>query len=286
MNNKVILLTGSTSGIGEAAVKELARSASTLILPVRNITKGEELKQILNAINPNRIIDLYECDFSSLKSVKKMIENVRKNYKVIDVLANNAGIFNGRIVMTEDGIEETFQVNVLSQYLLNSSLLDLVQVSTSGRIVNLSSLGHKGGKFDLDNLNCHKENNNLGGGSKAYFNSNLYRNLLTAYYADQLQSKGSKVTVNCMHPGAIKTGLGVQNKGYINGLLIKLFGIFTKPATDGAKTLIYLCLSDEVKNASGQYFVNSKIDKANPESMNLNSAQLLIERIQVMIVDK
>jgi NAD(P)-dependent dehydrogenase (short-subunit alcohol dehydrogenase family) len=286
MNNKVILLTGSTSGIGEAAVKELVRSASALILPVRNITKGEELKQILNAINPSCIIDLYECDFSSLKSVKKMIENVRKNYKVIDVLANNAGLFNGRIVMTEDGIEETFQVNVLSQYLLNSSLLDLVQVSTSGRIVNLSSLGHKGGKFDLDNLNCQKENNNLGGGSKAYFNSNLYRNLLTAYYADQLKSNGSKVTVNCMHPGAIKTGLGVQNKGYINGLLIKLFGVFTKPATAGAKTLIYLCLSDEVKDISGQYFVNSKVDKANPESMDLASASMLVQRIKESIVDK
>jgi retinol dehydrogenase 14 len=285
MINKVILLTGATSGIGEAAVKEMVRSASTLILPVRNISKGEELKLALNAINPNCIIDLYECDFGSIKSVKQMIVNVRNKYQVIDVLANNAGLFNGNIIMTEDGVEETFQVNVLSQYLLISSLIDLIQASESGRIVNLSSLGHKGGKFDLDNLNCEKENNNLGGGSKAYFNSNLYRNLLTVYYANLLQSTGSKVTINCMHPGAIRTGLGTQNKGVINGLLIKLFGVFTKPASDGAKTLTYLCLSEEVQGVTGQYFVNSKIDKANPESMDLNSAQLLVERIKVIIAD-
>jgi retinol dehydrogenase 12 len=266
MNNKIILLTGSTSGIGLSAVKELVKQASTLILPIRSISKGETLKTELTVINPECKIDFYECDFSSLASIKSFTDNVLKNYEYIDVLANNAGVFNSTKTITKDGLEETFQVNFLSQYILNTRLLPLVQKSPNGRIVNLSSVGHKPGRYDKDNLQGQKLDSSLLSGTKLYFNSNLYRNLMTFYQAQELAKTGSKVTVNCMHPGAIKTGLGTQNQGADKSLILKVFGWFSKPANEGAKTLVYLCTSPEVEGISGKYWVNSK--QANPSKLS------------------
>jgi NAD(P)-dependent dehydrogenase (short-subunit alcohol dehydrogenase family) len=278
MTNKVILLTGSTSGIGLAAAKELVQFASVLILPVRNLKKGESLRIELNAINPKCQINLYQCDFASLKSVKTFTDSVLNNYTVLDVLANNAGIFNSDKKFTIDGIEETFQVNVLSQFLLNQSLLRLLNKSTSGRIVNLSSLGHKGGRFDINNLNGENIKSNLRGGAQLYFNSNLHRNLLTVLLADTLSQLKSTVTVNCMHPGAIATGLGTQNEGADKSWFLKVFQMFTKPAHEGAKTLVYLCLDESISGITGKYWVNCKVAKPAAKSINLEDAKLLFQK--------
>jgi retinol dehydrogenase 12 len=275
MNNKIILLTGSTSGIGLSAVKELVKSTSTLILPIRNLSKGETLKTELLTINPSCKIDLYECNFSSLISVKAFVSVVLKSYDYIDVIANNAGIFNSTKNLTTDGLEETFQVNLLSQYILNTELLPLVQKSKSGRIVNLSSVGHKPGRYDKDNLQGQKLDSSLVSGTKLYFNSNLYRNLITFYQAQELAKSATNVTVNCMHPGAIKTGLGTQNEGADKSLILKVFGWFSKPADQGAKTLVYLCTSPEVEGISGKYWVNCKQAKPSKLSQNMEKAKEL-----------
>lgn len=253
-------------------------SASVLILPVRNLHKGESLRVDLNLINPKCQINLYECDFASLDSVKLFAQTVLKDFQYIDILANNAGIFNSSKVITKDNLDETFQVNLLSQFILNQTLLPLLEKSESGRIVNLSSLGHKPGNFDIDNLQGEKLGSNLRSGTQLYFNSNLYRNLLTFRQANELTQSSSKVTVNCMHPGAIKTGLGTQNPGAEDSIFIKLFQLFSKPAEDGAKTLVYFCLDESINGITGEYWTSCKIAKASTKSKNLEYAEQLFNR--------
>jgi retinol dehydrogenase 12 len=283
MSNTIFLLTGSTSGIGLSTAKELVKHATTLILPVRNLQKGEALKIELLSINPECKIDLYQCDFSSLESIKIFTNNIIKNYDHIDVLANNAGVFNSSKIITKDGLEETFQVNLLSQYILNTQLLPLLQKSKNGRIINLSSAGHKPGTFDIDNLQGQKLDSSLISGTKLYFNSNLYRNLITFYQAQELAKIGSRVTVNCMHPGTIKTGLGTQNLGAEKSLILKIFSLFSKPADQGAKTLIYLCTSSEVEGISGKYWVNCKIAKSSKLSQNMEIGKQLWDECKNLV---
>ncbi len=257
-NTKVILITGATSGIGKATAQELVKVATTLILPVRTIAKGEELRRELQLINTNCQIDIYSLQLNSLESVKNFAKLVLNKYPVIDVLINNAGVFNASRIMTEDNIDETFQVNVLSQYILNNMLLPLLKLSSQGRIINLSSMGHYSGKFDIDNIqNQNDVKNNLGLGTQIYFNSNLYRNLLTFKQARQLQ--GTNVTVNCLHPGIIRSALGHQIEGFWAGIIKNVSKYMTQSPQKGAKTSIYLATDSSIAEVTGKYWSDSKI---------------------------
>jgi retinol dehydrogenase 12 len=257
-NTKIILVTGATSGIGKATVEELVKVATTLILPVRTIAKGEELRRELQLINTNCQIDIYSLQLNSLESVKNFAKNVLDKYPVIDVLINNAGIFNSSRVMTEDNIEETFQVNVLSQFILNNMLLPLLKASNQGRIINLSSMGHYSGKFNIDNIqNQNDLKNNIGLGTQIYFNSNLYRNLLTFKQAEEL--KGTKVTVNCLHPGIIRSALGHQIEGFWAGIIKNVSKYMTQSPQKGAKTSIYLATETSIADVTGKYWTDSKV---------------------------
>lgn len=204
--SKVAFLTGSTSGIGQATAQELVKHASILILPVRNIPKGQDLKQELLTINPNCQIDLYQCDMESMESMKTCADTIVSKYKTIDILINNAGIFDYRCHFTNDGLESHFEVNVLSQYIFNTILKPLILQSIQGRIINLSGLSHKVGKFNLKYIQDRNKS------SKSVLNtinlcsdSCLYRNLLTFKLAKDFEN--TKVTVNCLHPGSIKTNI-------------------------------------------------------------------------------
>jgi NAD(P)-dependent dehydrogenase (short-subunit alcohol dehydrogenase family) len=266
-NTKTILVTGATSGIGKATVQELVKHAKVLILPVRTMSKGEELKTELALINPDCVIDLYELQLTSLESVKSFANSILTKYQVLDTIINNAGIFNDSRVLTDDGIEETFQVNVLSQFILNNMLLPLLKAAPEGRIINLSSMGHLLGKFDIDNIQAEKATkNNMNTGTQIYFNSNLYRNLLTFKLAKLLS--GTKVVANCLHPGAIASGLATQNKSFWAKPMQFVFKYFTKSPVEGAKTSIFLALDPAAGKISGRYW--NKCNTAKPLAISNN----------------
>ena len=103
-SSKVAFLTGSTSGIGQATAQKLVKHVSTLILPVRNLTKGQNLKKELLTINPNCQIDLYQCDLESMESMKTCANTIASKYKTIDILINNAGTFDYQCHFTKDGL--------------------------------------------------------------------------------------------------------------------------------------------------------------------------------------
>ena len=277
MQSKIFFLTGSTSGIGEETAIGLAEHCDVLILPIRNMEKGEALKSRLLTINPALQIGLILCDLTSIASIKSCAKIVIEKYDHIDVLINNAGIINTTREVTVDGLEETFAVNVLSQFLFNTLLLSLVQKSPQGRIVNLSSLGHRMGKLDFANIQGEKNWSGFG----AYFNSNFERNLLTSYQANQL--KNTSVTVNCLHPGAIQSNLGVQNKGIMTNFFIRFFSKFAKPTAEGAKTTLYAALSPELTQVTRAYLDNQKVGRATPASQDLNTAEKLWKHCENLV---
>jgi NAD(P)-dependent dehydrogenase (short-subunit alcohol dehydrogenase family) len=274
--SKTILITGSTSGIGKATAMELVKAASILILPVRNTSKGEELKKELLVANPSCQIDLYQCDLESIESVKTCANDIANKYEKIDILINNAGIMEPDFRLTADGIESHFQVNVLSQYIFNTILKPLVIASDQGRIINLSSQLHNNGKFELESIAIQPTG--MLSGIGLYSNSNLYRNLLTIRLAKELEN--TKVTVNCLHPGVIKTNLGSKSSNWLWSAITPIFHLFTKPPTEGAKTSLHLALSGEVGQITGKYWSDCKLANPSQLSMGMELADQLVEKCE------
>jgi NAD(P)-dependent dehydrogenase (short-subunit alcohol dehydrogenase family) len=275
-SNKIAFLTGSTSGIGKATALELVKTASTLILPVRNISKGESLKTELLAINPNCQIDLYECNLESIESVKSCADSIASKYPAIDILINNAGIMEPDFRLTADGIESHFQVNVLSQYIFNTILKPLLIASDQGRIINLSSQLHNNGKFELESITIQPTG--MLSGIGLYSNSNLYRNLLTIRLAKELEN--TKVNVNCLHPGVIKTNLGSKSSNWLWSAITPIFHLFTKPPTEGAKTSLHLALSSEGSQITGKYWSDCKVAQPSQLSMDMELADQLADKCE------
>ena len=188
------------------------------------------------------------CDFSSLNSISDFVEKFRKKYSKIDVLLNNHGAVFLKKRVTENGYESTFAVNHLGYFSLTLQLLDLVKASDYSRIVNVSSSSnYKVKKLEIDDYNWEKRKYKL---LTAYAESKLYNIMFTYLLADKL--KGTGVTVNCLHPGYIRTELGI-NHAWLKPLnpIIKRKA---KPLKEGAETSVYLASSPEVDGITGKYY--------------------------------
>jgi NAD(P)-dependent dehydrogenase (short-subunit alcohol dehydrogenase family) len=254
MKDKIILITGASSGIGLATAEALAAKGAELILAARSEEKLKEAAQHITSKTGNQKIKYFVCDFSSQNSIRKLAENVRKNYTTIDVLINNAGGVFPEFKLNEDGLEMTIGTNHFAYFLLTNLLIDLIKRSDYARIVNVASGSHYDGKIDYDSFTQNKGYFIL----KAYAQSKLANVLFTTELSERL--KGTNVTVNCLHPGFVKTDIGNKDTQWYSKLFwtlsSKLAGI---SVADGAKTSVYLASSDEVKGISGKYFDKCKM---------------------------
>ena len=266
--SKTVLITGATSGIGKVTAMELAKKGFEIVFTSRDIQKGESVKQEIITQSGNLKVEVLECNFSSLESVKNLAQNFKSKYKKLDVLINNAGTWETKRKESKDGVELTFAVNHLAPFLLTNLLLDLIKNSAPARIINVSSNLH-GGKINFDDIEFKKGFDISG--AAPYTQSKLANILFTKKLSKILQGTG--VTVNSLHPGVIKTGLIRNSPGFIKFVL----GIFQDTPEEGAKTTIYLASSDEVKNISGEYFDKSKVKDSGDYSNDPAVAEKLWE---------
>jgi len=247
MQNKTILITGSTDGIGKQSAIELAQVGSRIIIHGRNAEKCELTVKKIISLTGNLKIDYVVCDLSSLIEVKKMAESIKTQYEKLDILINNAGLYENEKIFTLDGYESTFGVNHLAHFLLTILILDRLKSSAPSRIINVSSIAHSNCDFDLENLNSEKYFNNY----NAYAISKAANILFTYKLAEDL--KETDVTVNSLHPGVITTKL-----------LRKGFNMQGASLEEGASTSVYLTSSPEVGGVTGKYFINSKESNSAP----------------------
>ena len=269
-NNKTILITGATNGIGKAAAINFAESAKSIAFTYRNEELAEDLKNEMQKINPNLSINSFFCDFSVQDSIRECADKIKNDLKAIDLLINNAGVVNTVYSETIDGIENTFAVNHLGYFLFTNLLLDLVKKESESRIINVSSAAHHFVKgMQWDDIN-YKDDFKMG--LKAYGQSKLGNILFTKQLAKKLQKDG--VTVNAIHPGGVNTSLGNQNNSLLGRVLKIILKPFFRSPLKGANTIIYLAEIDGL-SITGAYWVDGRVAKTSHYSKNEAEAEKL-----------
>ncbi len=247
MQGKICLITGANAGIGKVTALELAKQGATVVIVARDRGRGEAACAEIRAQSNNQAVELLLADLSSLATVRRLATEFSARYPRLDVLINNAGLYMSQRVETVDGFEMTFAVNHLAPFLLTGLLLDQLKASVAARVITVSSAAHYQTRMNFDDL----QNRRGYVGFKVYAQSKLANVLFTYELAERL--KGSSVTANCLHPGAIGTSFG-SKAGGIFGMFWTVIRPFLLSPEQGAATSIYLASSPEVAGVSGKYF--------------------------------
>lgn len=249
IEDRVFLVTGANSGIGKAAALGLARLGGTVVMACRSATRGEAARQDVVRESGNSRVYLGIVDLASEDSMRAFAEDFKRKYPRLDVLINNAGVYTSHRDVTTDGLEQQFEVNYLSGFLLTHLLLDLLTKSAPSRIVNVSSSAHEGSTIHFEDLQGER----LYRGYRAYGQSKLAQVLFTRELARRLEGTG--VTVNACHPGVIRTNLGMGG----TSVVVRFVRMFFKSPERGAETPIYLAVSPAVEGITGKYFANKHV---------------------------
>ena len=270
LEGKTCLITGATNGIGRVTAVELARMGAELFLIYRNEARADETVAEIRTKTGNDNVHLIHADLGSQKQTRAAAAEFLATGRPLHVLVNNAGLGNTKRLQSEDGIEMVFAVNHLAYFLLTMLLLDRIKQSAPARIVNVASEAHRFGTISFDDLGGERRYSTLG----SYGQSKLANILFTYELARRLAGTG--VTVNCLHPGAIASGLWTNN-GWFAQFLMQAGRLFLKTPEQGAQTTIYLATSDKVEGVTGKYFANCREKASNKESYEADVARRLWE---------
>jgi len=268
MNNKTILITGASAGIGLHSAIGLAKLGAKIIMVGRDEKRTAQAVELVKSQTGNQAVSYLLADLSSLQQVRGLAQEFKEKHDQLDVLLNNAGaIFLWRRVSV-DGYEMTLALNHLNYFLLTDLLLDMLKSAPAGRIVNVASNAHYRGHIDFDDLQSKRWYN----GMRTYSMSKLMNVLYTYELARRLQ--GTNVTANCLHPGFVASQFA-WNNGWIARLGISLMAGRIS-VEDGAKCPIYLASAPDVERVNGKYFnYNLKERRSTEESYDQNIAKRL-----------
>lgn len=270
-NGKVIMITGSTSGMGLYMANELASQNATLLFHGRN---EEKLLKIINEIQnktANSNIRPFISDFSSLQSIDSMASEILKTTSKLQVLINNAGLGGGSPSVgrevSKDGFELRFAVNYLATYHLTHKLLPLLVKSAPARIVNVSSVGQS--PINFSDVMLEKTFDKY----QSYAQSKLAMIMMTLDLAEELKGKG--ITVNALHPAT-----------YMDTFMVRESHI--SPINNikaGADPTLRLALSEKMEGITGKYFDQNQESRANRQAYDTNARKKLKQLSEELILN-
>ncbi len=239
-----IFITGATDGIGKQTALELAILGHSVFIHGRNAERLSETKSWIQYQVPAAKIETFLADFASLQDVRNMADDFLSKDKPLDILINNAGVFEKQLVYSKDGYERTFAINHLAHFYLTHLLLPHLKSQPSARIINVASSA-QAYNIDFDALNAEKGYNPY----SAYELSKLCNVLFTFKLARELN--GNSIAVNALDPGVINTK--ILHAGW---------GIGGGSWQSGAATSVFLATSHEGSKVTGQYYAHKRKAKA------------------------
>lgn len=254
---KTVLVTGATDGIGRETARRLVQEGWQVLVHGRDPAKAQRCAAELAVEGLAATVVPVWGDLASMTEVVGLAHRVLGLAPRLDVLIQNAGVYEARRCITDQGLEMTMAVNYFAQFLLTRRVLPAL-LATQGRVVVVSSTVHRSGHIDLADLTFARRYD----GNAAYAASKLANIVFTRSLARR--QNGTGVTVNALHPGVIDTKL-----------LRAGWGIEGAPVEQGARTSVHLAASAEVAGVSGKYFEECREAKPSREARNDRLAEAL-----------
>lgn len=203
LTGKTVVVTGASSGIGAAAAAAFAAKGADVVLAVRNAAKGETVRDAILRRHPSAEVLVASIDLADLASIRAFADRMVHALPQVDILLNNAGLGMQRArAISTDGFERQFATNHLGPFALTGLLLPALLKAPAPRVVAISSLAHRGGAIDFDDLQGERRY----GGLKAYSQSKLANLLFTAELNRRATAVGARLVAVAAHPGFAATG--------------------------------------------------------------------------------
>jgi NAD(P)-dependent dehydrogenase (short-subunit alcohol dehydrogenase family) len=273
-SGKRVVITGATSGIGYLTARKYAAHGASLLCINRNPQKSEALKTEIESefgVSCNYII----ADLSVLADIHRAAQELLASDGQIDVLIHNAGVYLTTKEVTADGLEKVLVVHYLSSFIINYLLMEKLKSQERARIILVNSEGHRFAAWGLhvDDLNWQRHRYS---GLKSYGSAKTAQLLSMIHFDEQCQNTG--VTINAMHPGAVKTETGQENGPLYRWFKKKFYDKFLKPADVSAEALYTLGVSTQFESVSGKFFNLTTEEEPAPPARDREIADLLWDK--------
>jgi NAD(P)-dependent dehydrogenase (short-subunit alcohol dehydrogenase family) len=271
---KLVVITGATSGIGYHTARKFASHGANLLCINRNLVKSEslchEIKNDFGVTCEYRIADL-----SKLADIRRVADELSKLETNIDVLIQNAGIYLTKRELTGDGLEKVFVIQYLASFILNFVLLNKLSSQKRARVIMVNSEGHRFSVWGLrlDDLNWEKRRYS---GLKSYGSAKTAQLLSMIIFNEKLKNTG--ISINAMHPGAVKTETGQENGPVYRWFKRNFIDRTLKSPERSAEALYYLGVSKKVEGISGKFFNLTTEEKPAPPALDREVALELWEK--------
>ena len=261
MEERTVLVTGATDGLGRRVARDLAYGGATVLIHGRSAERLRAAAREISEGTGNNRVRYYLADLSSLGEVRRMAEEVRYEHDQLDVLVNNAGVILTEREETEDGVELTFAVNYLSHFLLARLVLPLLArtpaSAPAARIVNVASAAQN--SIDFADPMLKKGYDAM----RAYAQSKLAMVMHAFDLAGQLKDSG--VAANALHPASLMDTKMVRGT----------FGYARSTVEEGAKATERLAASPKLEGVSGRYFDGKREARANRQAYDEEAREKL-----------
>jgi len=243
---KTVLVTGANTGIGYDTVRVLALRGARVLLGCRSEERALEAIAKIKVLKPNADVCWVPLDLASLASIKSAADIVNKETK-LDALVNNAGVMMPPKMETSDGFELQFGVNHLGHFALTGHLLPKLKDQIGARIVNVSSLAHRNGKINYDDIHAEKSYSRM-----ARYSMSKFANILFTYELQRrLEASNSPAISVACHPGGSATELGRYLPPFV-ALLMTPLNFFMNTSAEGALPTLMATTAENV--SGGDYF--------------------------------
>jgi len=262
--NKLVVITGATSGIGLVTAHKYASKGADLLCINRSVEKSEKLKNDIETnygVRCNYLI----ADLSSLEESFQVANELNALSKPIDVLIHNAGVFLTKRELTPEGFEKVLAIHYLSSFVINYCLMDKLKSQQKARIIIVGSEGHRFAAWGL-NINDLNWEKHRYSGLGSYGSAKLAQLLAMLVFADNFKNSG--VSINTMHPGAVKSESGKTNGWLYKWYKKNVIDPGLKSADCSAEALYYLGVSPEIEGESGNFYNLTTLEEPAPPALD------------------
>lgn len=269
--DKLVVITGATSGIGLATARKYASKGANLLCINRNVEKSKRLKAEIEGkygVSCTYLI----ADLSILSEIFRVSQELSELEQPIDVLIHNAGIYLTKRELTAEGFDKVFVVHYLASFVMNYLLQDKLKAQPKARIIMVGSEGHRFAVWGLrlDDLNWTQRRYS---GLKSYGSAKTAQLLSSLCFKERFQ--GSGVSINTMHPGAVKSATGQDNGPLYRWFKRNIFDRGLKSPELSAEALYYLGVSKDLDGISGKFFNLTTLEEPAPPALDRETAKQL-----------